>query len=168
MLITVLVLSLACAIVAENDTNIDDKVLKSLADLIDENKSLDASDIARLYRAAQALGLDRELVNKLSQGLNGSERVIHKDAGYNIYADSEKGPLGESPDYASSVVLASDLLALTSAVGNVGDKLCREQGYRFLDGLLSNKRWALKSKYLLLTISFEIINGTCRCVDFKV
>ncbi|XP_022126987.2 nose resistant to fluoxetine protein 6 [Pieris rapae] len=144
MLITVLVLSLACAIVAENDTNIDDKVLKSLADLIDENKSLDASDIARLYRAAQALGLDRELVNKLSQGLNGSERVIHKDAGYNIYADSEKGPLGESPDYASSVVLASDLLALTSAVGNVGDKLCREQGYRFLDGLLSNKRWALK------------------------
>lgn len=145
MLKILLVFSLACAIVAD-DTNIDDKVLTRLADVIDEKKSLDPRDVSRLYRAAQALGLDRELIDKLSRQLNATEKIIHKDAGYNVYADFEKGPLGESPDYASSVVLASDLLSLTSAVGNVADKLCREQGYRFLDGLLSNKRWALKSK----------------------
>ncbi|CAK1551594.1 unnamed protein product [Leptosia nina] len=134
MLKIVLLVITACAVTA--DTNIE--VLKRLASILEDTKSLDAKDLAKLYRAAQELGLSSDA----SQD-NVTERIIHKDQGYNVYAD-ERGTIAESPDYASSVVLASDLLALTNAVGNVEDKLCREQGYRFLDGLLSNKRWALK------------------------
>ncbi|XP_038213204.1 nose resistant to fluoxetine protein 6-like [Zerene cesonia] len=145
MLKITVVLLFACAIAAENnDTDIDKQVLKRLATVIGDNKNLDPRDVTRLYRTAQVLGIDKDLVDKIFERVNESDRVIHKDKGYNVYSDAEKGPLGESPDYASSVVLASDLLSLTSAVSNVADKLCREQGYRFLDGLLSNKRWALK------------------------
>ncbi|CAG4940148.1 unnamed protein product [Colias eurytheme] len=145
MLKIILVLLFTCAIVAENnDTDIDKQVLKRLATVIGDTKNVDPRDVSRLYRTAQIFGIDKELVDKIFKRVNESDRVIHKDKGYNVYSDADKGPLGESPDYASSVVLASDLLSLTSAVSNVADKLCREQGYRFLDGLLSNKRWALK------------------------
>lgn len=78
-------------------------------------------------------------------------KVTDDTESYDVY--KKDGPtllesIEESPDYASSIVLASDVLSLTSAVANVEDGPCKEQGYKFLDGLLLNKRWALQSEYL--------------------
>ncbi|XP_039746468.1 nose resistant to fluoxetine protein 6-like [Pararge aegeria] len=155
-MISIGALVLAFAIVATgqkyNETNIDQQVLKRLNTIINATGNLDPRDIARLNRTAQSLGLDRDLVAKLSERLKNERDVKRKhDTNYNLYEDgtvnseaSRVDVVEESPDYASSVVLASDLLSLSSAVANVNEKVCREQGYRFLDGLLLNKRWALK------------------------
>ncbi|CAH2243569.1 jg12880 [Pararge aegeria aegeria] len=152
-----LVLAFAIAATGQkyNETNIDQQVLKRLNTIINATGNLDPRDIARLNRTAQSLGLDRDLVAKLSERLKNERDVKRKhDTNYNLYEDgtvnseaSRVDVVEESPDYASSVVLASDLLSLSSAVANVNEKVCREQGYRFLDGLLLNKRWALKSKF---------------------
>lgn len=157
-----LVLTIACAVSAVentlNDTNIDQRVLKRLTNIL-SNSNFDSRDIAALNRTAETLGLDKDLISQLSESLITKLSDVQDkktDVGYNVYEDgmrSSADPIvnsvDESPDYASSVVLASDLLSLTSAVANVKEKVCREQGYRFLDGLLLNKRWALKSKYYL-------------------
>ncbi|CAH2091700.1 unnamed protein product [Euphydryas editha] len=152
-------LTIACAVAAvenisPNDTNTDQQVLKRLTTFLNTTSNIEPRDIDRLNRTAQKLGLDRDLIAKLAEKLKNDSTNIKKipDSGYNVYDDgagkSETPKLNavdESPDYASSVVLASDLLSLTSAVANVKEKECREQGYRFLDGLILNKRWALKS-----------------------
>lgn len=147
-----------------NTTNIDKKVINRLSSLFDPNKTLDNRDLAILNKTAQNFGVEKGLVDKLSNLLKKNDTVQSvltrlsedaKDTSYNVYKDEggtveELGPIQVSPDYASSVVLASDLLSLTSAVSSVNEKICREQGYRFLDGLLLNKRWALRSKCLYI------------------
>lgn len=145
------ILTIACALVAATDEEKtkNDAFSKIAADL----KTLDFDDLAFLNSTVQKVGINKDLIAKLaglvSKNLSKPDPV--RDRGYNAYDDGVVGPkigvVEESPDYASSVVLASDLLSLTSAVATVKDKACREQGYQFLDGLLMNKRWALKSEY---------------------
>lgn len=167
------VLAIACAIAAAvdlkhdllNNTDIDKRVLKRLTAFLESNKTLDQRDIALLNRTAHNLDLEAELVTKLTELVKQRTNVGNVSNANTTISDvrvittakpviEDKGKretkhaVEESPDYASSVVLASDLLALTTSVGKVKDKVCREQGYRFLDGLLLNKRWALKSKFL--------------------
>lgn len=171
MLSAVAVLTIACAIVAAadlkhdllNHTNIDKRVLKRLTTFLESNKTIGQREIALLNRTALSLDLEDEFVTKFTELVKQRINVTNvSDASttkgdVTVTAESvtedngkreSKHTVDESPDYASSVVLASDLLALTTSVGKVKNKACREQGYRFLDGLLLNKRWALKSKYL--------------------
>lgn len=165
------VLVIACAIAAAtdlkhdllNNTNIDKRVIKRITTFLDSNKTLDQREIALLNRTVHNLDLKDELVTKLTELFKqrrNVSNVSNSNTTINVRVVTTAKPViedkgkretkhavEESPDYASSVVLASDLLALTSSVGKVKDKVCREQGYRFLDGLLLNKRWALKSKF---------------------
>ncbi|GBP48270.1 hypothetical protein EVAR_42990_1 [Eumeta japonica] len=157
-------------------SNTDKKILHRISVILENNKTLDQRDIALINRTAQNLGLDKSLLTRLSDLVESGNGHLKNGNGtaessvlselskdvkarvsetYNSYVDSgmayseqppRVGAVEESPDYASSVVLASDLLSLTSAIANVEEKSCREQGYRFLDGLLMNKRWALKSE----------------------
>lgn len=161
---------IACAATAAIDLNtfnttiLNKEVLQKLSPILNSNRTLNDRDLALLNRTVQNLGLDTALVAKLS-GLVKSNSTIQTDAvkkaveeakssSYDAYGDEIGNKDGnvrhveESPDYASSVVLASDLLSLTSAVASVKETVCREQGYKFLDGLIMNKRWALKSEYL--------------------
>lgn len=165
------VLTIACAIAAAadlkhdllNNTNIDKRVLKRLTTFLESNKTIGQREIALLNKTALSLDLEDEFVTKFNELIKQLTNFTNfSDANtsisdVNVVTTSkpvleEKGKreskhaVDESPDYASSVVLASDLLALTTSVGKVKNKACREQGYRFLDGLLLNKRWALKSK----------------------
>ncbi|KAG7305317.1 hypothetical protein JYU34_009377 [Plutella xylostella] len=152
------ILALACALAAAADdqtlkeykhsilnstSNVDKRVIQRLSSLIESNKTIDVDNI------------DKKLVARLRSLVNGTvEREVlarlRGDKNYNAYDDGVPETRGkiatveESPAYASSVVLASDLLSLTSAVAGVQESVCREQGYRFLDGLLLNKRWALR------------------------
>ncbi|KAJ2938849.1 hypothetical protein O0L34_g18477 [Tuta absoluta] len=150
----------ACAFAAAdlqselNNTNIDKRVLKRLTTLLESNKTLDRRDLAILNRTAHHLDIDENVVNRLLELVQknwtdpfsvNDTSVTYDESGKK--GDDNIGPVEQSPDYASSVVLASDLLSLTHAVANVKNEVCREQGYRFLDGLLMNKRWALKSEY---------------------
>lgn len=142
-----------------NNTNLDKRVLQRIKSLLDADIALDQRDLVLLNRTATTLGVNKETVDKLSSLVNKTEKIrlgpddIERERSYNAYEDGEGAKMDpkiklveESPDYASSVVLASDLLSLTSAVATVRETACREQGYKFLDGLLLNKRWALKSK----------------------
>lgn len=145
------IITIACALVAATDEEkIKDDYLSKIATDI---KTLELDDLTFLNSTAHTIGINKDLLAKLS-GLvsrNLSKPDPVRDRGYNAYDDGNAGPkigvIEESPDYASSVVLASDLLSLTSAVASVKEQACREQGYKFLDGLLMNKRWALKSEY---------------------
>lgn len=137
------------AAASEENLNYD-----SIGKLANDFKSLQLDDLDFL-NSTEPIKVNKDLIAKL-YGLvskNLSEPPV-RDRGYNAYDDGINGPkLGvveESPDYASSVVLASDLLSLTSAVASVKEQACREHGYKFLDGLLMNKRWALKSEYLFI------------------
>lgn len=162
------VLLVACAATAAidpkafNTTAINKQVLQKLSPILNSNITLNDRELAFLNRTVQNLGVDKDLVAKLTGlvNLNGTlkkevSKVVEdvKSSSYDAYGDEIGDKDGnvrhveESPDYASSVVLASDLLSLTSAVASVKDAVCREQGYKFLDGLIMNKRWALKSKY---------------------
>ncbi|CAG9562960.1 unnamed protein product [Danaus chrysippus] len=152
MISIAVILTIACAVVTadqnSNETHIDQQVIKRLSTILNSS-NVDLRDIKRLNLTAQNIGLDKDFIEKLSGSLQEFREGKKIDSGYNVYEDgkgdsSRVNPIAESPDYASSVVLASDLLSLTSAVANVKEKVCREQGYRFLDGLLLNKRWALK------------------------
>lgn len=153
--------TIACAFVtvfgqndAINKTN--NAVLRRLAPLLETNKTLDTRDLQLLTKTAEKLGVDKEIIEKFIA--NKTEPPKHlvdvNKPSYNAYEgiDGKETPkirvIEESPDYASSLVLASDLLSLTSAVASVKEDVCREQGYNFLDGLILNKRWALKSEYL--------------------
>lgn len=164
--------TIACAVsaveISPNDTNTDKHVLKRLTSFLNTTSNIEPRDIDRLNQTAQKLGIDRDLVSKLAEKLKHDLYDIktEPDSGYNVYDDGagrneapKVNAVNESPDYASSVVLASDLLSLTSAVANVKEKVCREQGYRFLNGLILNKRWALKSKYyfFITIIIFQIL-----------
>lgn len=155
-------LLLACAITATqttneilNNTHIDKQIIQRLATLLDSNRTLTSREFTLLNRTAANFGIDQQIVNQLTNYVK--ENATAKPVAVNTasYAydeakdETEPKPVEESPDYASSVVLASDLLSLTSAVANVKEKVCREQGYKFLDGLLLNKRWALRSEYNL-------------------
>ncbi|XP_061706201.1 nose resistant to fluoxetine protein 6-like [Cydia pomonella] len=162
MLLALLAIACVCA-AADNYTNlkpnttIDQTLLNRLSTLFDTNRTLDRHDLALLNRTAQTLGIEKEVVEQISELIknNGTveSRILSRlseeaKGNHNPYKE-ETGkdklvPIDESPDYASSVVLASDLLSLTSAVASVQETVCREQGYRFLDGLLLNKRWALR------------------------
>ncbi|XP_028028597.1 nose resistant to fluoxetine protein 6-like [Bombyx mandarina] len=127
-----------------NITNTD--ALARLTPLLDSNRTVNEQDLALLNRTADKLGLDRDLIAKFVA--NRTERASQRNPAYNEYEgdtkDTQVRVIGESPDYASSVVLASDLLSLTSAIASLKDNACRDHGYKFLDGLLLNKRWALK------------------------
>lgn len=151
-----------------NKTNIDKRLDKFLS--FAENRTFDARDLEVLNRTAYSLKLDQELVSKLRDLVNSSVKTSSKSKSPSIplSSSSNHGRLDEgrrsqpvlnsveeSPAYASSVVLASDLLSLTKAVANVKDRVCREQGYKFLDGLLLNHRWALRSKFLLLFVLLD-------------
>ncbi|XP_037297420.1 nose resistant to fluoxetine protein 6-like [Manduca sexta] len=140
------VLAIVCAVVAL-DGNRTIEVLNRLA-LLDSNRTLQQEDIALLNKTAHKVGIDKEIIAKFIENKTDSGPLADKPS-YNAYEGDNKETtnvrvVAESPDYASSVVLASDLLSLTSAVANVKEAVCREQGYKFLDGLLQNKRWALK------------------------
>lgn len=174
-----LLITIACAFTAAanikhdllNNTNIDKRVLRRLTSLLETNKTLDRKDIALLNRTAHSLDLDEKLVTKLMDYVNvnltdnASVKVDESASSYDNAKQRREdkressATIGESPDYASSVVLASDLLSLTSAVAKVKDKVCRAQGYKFLDGLLLNKRWALKSKYNSLHVRKIIMSS---------
>lgn len=139
-----------------NETTVDKHLLKRLSTYLDSNKTI---DIDKLRNLNKTVLLNKELVtilnnyvNEQNQSKPTNSKVSDEVESYNVYENGKMGStlvesIEESPDYASSIVLASDVLSLTSAVANVEDQTCREQGYRFLDGLLQNKRWALKSKY---------------------
>ncbi|XP_053600047.1 nose resistant to fluoxetine protein 6 [Plodia interpunctella] len=143
------ILTFACALAAAqnvNITSIDNKVLQRLASLLESNRTLNTRELALLNRTAANFGIDNELVNNLTKLVRNNSEVI-EDGSY-VYEEGRKNPeeppVEKSPDYASSVVLASDLLSLTAAVAKVKERACREQGYKFLDGLLLNKRFALQ------------------------
>lgn len=159
---------IACAATAAidvktfNTTSLNNEVLQKLSPLLNSNRTLTERDLALLNRTVQNLGVDKNLVERLANLVRNN--TIQKEAeskasteaktsSYDAYGDDIGNRDGsvrhveESPDYASSVVLASDLLSLTSAVASVKETTCREHGYKFLDGLIMNKRWALKSKY---------------------
>ncbi|XP_028175889.1 nose resistant to fluoxetine protein 6-like [Ostrinia furnacalis] len=136
-----------------NDTTIDKHLLKRLSSYIDSNKTIDLDKLRNLNKTVL---LNKELVTILNNYVNEQNeskpmqsKVSDDTESYSVYENGKKGStlvesIEESPDYASSIVLASDVLSLTSAVSNIEDEVCREQGYQFLDGLLQNKRWALK------------------------
>lgn len=140
------VLAIAAAAFAANQT-VNDIISKIAADRLTND------DLAIINATVKNLEINKELVAKISGLVNRNstrpESIIVP--AYNAYDDGSSGPkigvVDESPDYASSVVLASDLLSLSSAIAAVTEKSCREQGYKFLDGLLMNRRWALKSEY---------------------
>lgn len=167
------VLTIACAIAAAvdlkhellNNTNIDKRVINRLTTFLESNKTIGQRELALLNKTALTLDLEDEFVTKFTKLVKQRINATNADDANTTLSDIEvvttaksvtedkskresKHAVEESPDYASSVVLASDLLALTTSVGKVRNRACREQGYRFLDGLLLNKRWALKSKYL--------------------
>lgn len=166
------VLTIACAIASAvdlkhdflNNTNIDKRVLSRLTTFLESNKTISQREIALLNRTVLSLDLEDEFVTKFNtlveQRINDTHNSVVNSTISDIKITTAKSvtedkgkkeskhAVDESPDYASSVVLASDLLALTTSVGKVKNQVCREQGYRFLDGLLLNKRWALESKYL--------------------
>ncbi|XP_068628049.1 nose resistant to fluoxetine protein 6-like [Battus philenor] len=149
----VALLTIVCAITAQNvnDTKITEKILQRIAPLADTaTKTLELINNPPI---AQTLGIDQEVVAKLSttaRTVGSHAAKIAGDFSYITNVDSLGGqnpmlkPVEESPDYASSVVLASDLLSLTTAVASIKEKACREQGQNFLEGLMQNKRWALK------------------------
>ncbi|XP_075972641.1 nose resistant to fluoxetine protein 6-like [Anticarsia gemmatalis] len=153
---TAALLLLACAATVAVDPQnlnttqlINKEVLQKLSQKFKSNQTIDHNDLALLNRTIQNLGVDRDLVAKFT-GIDNVAKVSGEDRPYDAYGDEIGNNEGtvrhveESPDYASSVVLASDLLSLTSAVASVQERVCREQGYKFLDGLIMNKRWALK------------------------
>nr|XP_021182728.2 nose resistant to fluoxetine protein 6 [Helicoverpa armigera] len=157
---------IACSAVAAfdpktfNTTLLNHEVLQRLTPILNSNRTLTDKDYALLNRTIQNLGVDKDLVAKWTELVrrNGTvpkdavTKVVDdvKSSTYDAYGDEIGNRDGsvrhveESPDYASSVVLASDLLSLTSAVASVKETACREHGYKFLDGLIMNKRWALK------------------------
>nr|XP_013190090.1 unnamed protein product [Amyelois transitella] len=141
------ILTFACTFAAaQTNVNIDSKVLQRLASLLDSNRTLDSRELALLNRTAANFGFDKDIVRNLTKLVRDTD--VSDNAGSYAYEegrkDPEEPPVEKSPDYASSVVLASDLLSLTSAVARVKERACREQGYKFLDGLLLNKRFALQ------------------------
>ncbi|XP_026326744.1 nose resistant to fluoxetine protein 6-like [Hyposmocoma kahamanoa] len=163
------VLTITCAIAAAvdlkhdllNNTNIDKRVLNRLTTFLESNKTIGQRELALLNKTALTLDLEDEFVTKFTKlvkqriGATNVSDVNTSISDITVVTTAKsvtedkskresKHAVEESPDYASSVVLASDLLALTTSVGKVKNKACREQGYRFLDGLLLNKRWALK------------------------
>lgn len=145
-----------------NGTNIDKRLIHKISNVLN-NRRLDERDVQLLNITAVKLGIKEDVISRLTDIVNDKIKNNSRDdavpakvsESYNSYGDSEVGkspriwPIEESPAYASSVVLASDLLSLTRAVDNVEDKSCREQGYRFLDGLLMNRRSSLRSKYII-------------------
>ncbi|CAH2063670.1 unnamed protein product, partial [Iphiclides podalirius] len=147
-------LTIACAVqaIGLNRANITEQVLRRIIPLPDSPGStgIKRSDI--LNTTAAALGLDTDALARLSARAKSVSSQAGRIADFSYITNAAIPAVGrpvlksieESPDYASSVVLASDLLSLTTAVGNVKEKACREQGTKFLDGLLQNKRWALK------------------------
>ncbi|XP_022828881.1 nose resistant to fluoxetine protein 6-like [Spodoptera litura] len=158
---------IACAATAAIDPKtvntplFNKEVLQKLSPILNSNRTLNERELALLNRTVQNLGVDYDLVARLT-GLvrnNSADGTVQRDpktvvetksSSYDAYGDEIGNRDGsvrhveESPDYASSVVLASDLLSLTSAVASVKETTCREHGYKFLDGLIMNKRWALK------------------------
>lgn len=152
MLSAAILLTIVCAITGQNvnETKLTEKILKRITPLADT--------ATKTLELISPLGVDRELVEKIATTAKTAAKLAD-DFSYITNVDGGGGgknpvlkSIEESPDYASSVVLASDLLSLTTAVANVKERACREQGYKFLDGLLQNKRWALKSKYLKIII----------------
>ncbi|KAM3968322.1 nose resistant to fluoxetine protein 6 [Aphomia sociella] len=144
-------LTIACAVAAAaynldilNNTNIDSHIIKRIETLLN-NKTINPKELALLNRTAMSFGIESDIITKLASLVNQTAAPKVEDTLSFGYEEGSRdaGTVKESPDYASSVVLASDLLSLTSAVANVKEKACREQGYKFLDGLLQNKRWAL-------------------------
>lgn len=165
---------IACAATAAidpktfNTTLLNKEVLRKLSPILNSNRTLNERDLALLNRTVQNLGVDKDVVTKFTELVR--NRTVQKDAeskvlseaktsSYDAYGDEIGNNDGsvrhveESPDYASSVVLASDLLSLTSAVASVKETTCREHGYKFLDGLIMNKRWALKSEYWVILLT---------------
>lgn len=165
---------IACAATAAIDPKtvntplFNKEVLQKLSPILNSNRTLNERELALLNRTVQNLGVDNELLARLTglvrnSTVNGTVQrdpkavVETKSSSYDAYGDEIGNMEGsvrhveESPDYASSVVLASDLLSLTSAVASVKETTCREHGYKFLDGLIMNKRWALKSEYFFVT-----------------
>ncbi|RVE43113.1 hypothetical protein evm_012229 [Chilo suppressalis] len=151
-MIRVLAFTVVCALAAAqlNITNVDRNILRKLSNLVDSNKTIDRHTLAALNKT-----FNNELVAKLGSLVNLDKVIVKNDTKtddtepYDVYeVPGKQKPsimqVEESPDYASSVVLASDLLSLTSAVSNLKEEECRKQGLKFLDGLLLNKRWALK------------------------
>ncbi|VVC92275.1 unnamed protein product [Leptidea sinapis] len=125
-----IILIVACAALCagadvNNNTDLDHQVLKRLVSILNDSKNLDLKDVGRLLKTAQSLGINEELVERLLENTKNEtkDRVIRKEMGYNSYADADGSGPKESPDYASSVVLASDLLSLTSAVSNVANEM---------------------------------------------
>ncbi|XP_013161803.1 PREDICTED: nose resistant to fluoxetine protein 6-like [Papilio xuthus] len=144
MLSAVILLTIVCAITGQNvnETKLTEKILKRITPLADT--------ATKTLELINPLGVDKNLVEKITTTAKTAAKLAD-DFSYIANVDSARGgenpvlkSIEESPDYASSVVLASDLLSLTTAVANVKERACREQGYKFLDGLLQNKRWALK------------------------
>ncbi|KPJ10531.1 Nose resistant to fluoxetine protein 6 [Papilio machaon] len=145
MLSAAILLTIVCAISGQNvnETRLTEKILKRITPLADT--------ATKALELISPLGVDKELVEKITTTAKTAAKLAD-DFSYIANVDGAGGgenpvlkSIEESPDYASSVVLASDLLSLTTAVANVKERACREQGYKFLDGLLQNKRWALKT-----------------------
>ncbi|CAG5010480.1 unnamed protein product [Parnassius apollo] len=150
-------LTIVCAITANKitETKLSEQILRRLNPLADiPIKTPEPITTGLINKTLDSLGINKDAVAKLSEKVKSASSQaakIAEDFSYITRMDNtgnQPGPIlksvEESPDYASSVVLASDLLSLTSAIANVKEKSCREQGHKFLEGLLQNKRWALK------------------------
>lgn len=163
----------ACAAAADIDLQklntpilVNNEVLQKLSETWKSNRTIDRNDLAKLNKTVQSLGVNRDLIAKFAGLVTSTENskveASVEGRSYTAYGDEIGNNDGkvrhveESPDYASSVVLASDLLSLTSAVASVKETACREQGYKFLDGLIMNRRWALKSEYFF-SLKFSIL-----------
>lgn len=148
-------LTIVCAAqsIGFNDTKLTEQLLKRIVPLPDSPGKPEVKRPSLINNTASALGIDTDAIAKLAAQVKSFSSQAGRIADFSYITNAVSPGVGnpvlksieESPDYASSVVLASDLLSLTTAVGNVKERACREQGTKFLDGLLQNKRWALKS-----------------------
>lgn len=157
-------LTIVCAVqsIGSNDTKLTEQLLKSIVPLPDRPGKSDVKYPGLINNTASAFGIDTDAVTRLAAKAKSLGSQAGRIADFSYITNAVSPGLGnpvlksieESPDYASSVVLASDLLSLTTAIGNVKERACREQGTKFLDGLLQNKRWALKSKYAMFFLLY--------------
>ncbi|CAG9791792.1 unnamed protein product [Diatraea saccharalis] len=178
--------TIVCAFAAaqSNFTNVDKNLLRKLSTLVNANKTIDRRTLLAFNKTfsdelAAKLGSLVDLDKLNIKNKSADNKTDDDTEPYDVYEMPGRtkpsiAHVEESPDYASSVVLASDLLSLTSAVSNIKEEECRKQGLKFLDGLLENKRWALKMfdasskspQGLLFGSSYHLGNFD-ECVDTK-
>lgn len=150
-MISLLLLTLSCALAAAIDLK------NSNITLINKEMVQNVSDTSKFYetkfnKTVFNLGTDFVEnfvgVSNISDGL----KVVAERRIADVYRDLIEAKqvvkqVEEYPDYASSVVSLGELLSLSSAIGSVQETICKDLGKKFLEGVVMNKTWALRSEY---------------------